>query len=150
MSQCCCHCSLGPTLHNQDQELNSKALAYSQAPSTWPLQPVRGQNLEPHPLGSLAAQITLGPASGSPQTASPVTQDIQENAAPYTERLPACSQTFGTFHFEGRTILHSVSMATGLSEPSAWLCSRVGHVSQTSGDPKGAWASACLLHSGPQ
>ena len=46
------------------------------------------------------------------------------------------SQAFGGFHLEGRKILHTVSMATGLSEQSAWLCTLVGHVSQPCGGPE--------------
>lgn len=76
--------------------------------------------------------------------------ETQKTAAPYMEQLPAYSQAFGTFHLESRKILHTVSTATGPSEQSAWPCTCEGHVSQTSRDPEGAWASACRLHSGPQ
>lgn len=88
------------------------------------------------PLGSLAAQLTqkdsLGPLH--------LSCSLPPGAAPD-------SQAFGDFHLESRKILQTVSTATRLFEQSAWLCARVGHVSQTYGDRREAWASLCLLAS---
>lgn len=49
----------------------------------------------------------------------------------------AARPLWGGFHLESRKTLPTVSKATGLSEQSASLCTRVGHVSQPSGDQKG-------------
>lgn len=51
----------------------------------------------------------------------------------------------GGFHLESRKTLPPVSKATGLSEQSAWLCTRVGHVSRPTGTQRGPASPAPAL-----
>lgn len=69
--------------------------------------------------------------------------DTQGNATPHREQPGLCWG--GGFHLESRKTLPPVSKATGLSEQSAWLCTRVGHVSQPSRIQRGPASPAPAL-----
>lgn len=121
----------------KDQGSNSKAkaLAYSQAPRTGHWQVGRGL---------WGVQSAGGLASGDPWLPSSLREMAgfichargPGKCSPHMKQL--LHPGIWELPFRKEKILHTVSIATGLSEQSAWLCTLVRHTSQTCGDPRGA------------
>lgn len=115
----------------QDQGSKSEAVACTRAPHTCSppcslsdasgehSQP--GRNSGPHSLGSLAAQLTQNDGQGACFLKLPSFTRYAGDpgkCCPHMEHLLTANH-LGGFHLESRKILHTVSMATGLSEQSA-------------------------------